>query len=387
MSTENAIIRTLTSSSNLRTRELCPGSAAAEEGIPDQPNEFSAEGTMLHELDADPTIDRSHLTEEQRETLELAARLDHEIFEAVLSQAQLPADEPYNEGREEERWFRRGFKSLFVGHNDLHRHYYERGVLVVIDKKFGRAPVNNAQENRQLMSYAVMAGDAVDAEQVYVAVNQPRLSKEDRVTIAHYDRAALKTAKELILSIWDAAHNEDGTPRKDAPRVAGEEQCKWCKAKLHCDAYRAKYAILEAPSKEPKEVFIQKLSQLTDDQLDQVYVAVKFADMIADAAKEEIIRRMDAGAMGNYIKSNTGSTTTINDNARALLLLEDAGLPSHKITRPVTTTELVEVARSMKDITKKEAEILVKSILEPVSTSTPKAPTLKRRGAPIPLPQ
>jgi len=340
---------------------------------------------MLHEMDGDKSLDRSALTEEQRETLELAERLDQEIFDTVLQELQLPADEPYNEEREIERWFRRGFKTLFVGHYDLQRHYYNQGAIVIIDKKFGRSPVNNAQENRQLMSYAVMLGEIWDVDQLFVAVNQPRLSKEQRVSIARYDRASIKAAKELIIRIYDGAHNEDGSPRKDAPRIAGEEQCKWCKAKLQCDAYRAKYAVLEEFSKDPKELFVEKLSALTDEQLDQVFVAIKFAGMIEDTAKEEILKRMEAGGMTNYVRGNAGSTTTITDNERALLILEDMGLPPHKIRRPLTNEDLTKVIRTTKDITEKEAKALLKSALEPVSVVKPKAPSLSRKSAPLSL--
>ena len=378
---QEPIIRTLTSSSNLRQRELCPGSAAAEEGIPNQDNVYSSEGTLMHEHDANPEKDRSGLTEEQQNTLKLARQLDDEIFSAIISEMEIDQNEPFVEGHEEERWFRKGFKSLFVGHNDYHIFYPNLGLVIVIDKKFGRTPVTGAESNRQLMSYAVMAGEAVDAKHVIVAVNQPRVAFDERVTVAHYDREALKAAKELIISIYDNAHNADGSPRQDAPRVAGEEQCRWCKAKLSCDAYRAKYEILVEPASFPKETFIEKLHSLTDQQLDQVFVAVKFADMIADAAKDEILKRMTEGGMQNYITSSTGSTASITDNSVALKLLMEAGLPLSSVARPKTNEDLADAWQEVVGGTQKAAKETIKKILEPVMEFKPKSPSLKRTKA------
>lgn len=71
--------RALTSASNLHQRELCPGSAFAEQGRPNTDNDDSKEGTMLHALDADPKADRSHLTGEQREVLTAASIVERKI--------------------------------------------------------------------------------------------------------------------------------------------------------------------------------------------------------------------------------------------------------------------------------------------------------------------
>ena len=47
------------------------------------------------------------------------------------------------------------------------------------------------------------------------------------------------TDRELIERIKAA------TEAPDAPRVAGEEQCRFCKAKAKCDAYTAKRDAIE----------------------------------------------------------------------------------------------------------------------------------------------
>ena len=375
---EEQITRSLTSASNLYQRELCPGSAFAEDGLPNADNDDSKEGTMLHAMDADPSIDRSELKLEQKEVLKAASAADDQIFSAVSEKMLIADNEPFIEGREDERWFRRGIKALFPGHNDRWRFYPRLKVLVIIDKKFGRKEVIPADANRQLMAYEVMGFEEFDADHVFVAINQPRLPAMLRVTIGEYNREASAAAKAHILTIWEGSHNKDGSPRQDAPRVAGEDQCRYCKAKLNCDAYRAKYVFLEKPSASGKDLFVEKLHDLTDDELDRVYVATRFAALISDSAKEEVLRRMENGGMTNYSQQPGGFTTTITDNAKAIELLQKAGLRSSEICRPVSLEALTEAAHEIRGGTQKDAKSFIKETLAPVIELKPKSPTLKR---------
>ncbi len=78
--------RSLTSASNIARRELCPGSAYAESQFPDQEDsEDSAEGTLLHDLDANMDKDRSGLKGEQIDVLRFAAETDAAIFRALTT--------------------------------------------------------------------------------------------------------------------------------------------------------------------------------------------------------------------------------------------------------------------------------------------------------------
>ena len=376
MNTE--IVRAVTSSSNLHQRELCPGSAAAEEGLPNEESEYSAEGTFLHALDAQGEVYDEQPTDEQRHILKAAAEADESIFRAVTEKMDISQDEPFIEGRETEVWLRRGFKSLFPGHPDRWRYYSARKILIVIDKKFGYREVTAAEINRQLMSYGVMVAEDYDADHVFVAINQPRLPAMLRVTIGEFSREKLAQAKQLIFQIWDGAHNPDGSTRKDVPRVAGDDQCRYCKAKLNCDAYQEKYVFLAKASEDGKKDFVAKLATLADDELDRIYVACKFAGLVEDPAKEEILRRMAAGGMQHYQTQGNGFASTITDNYAALGALKDAGLPVDKIARPLSNSDLKVVMAGIKGISQVDADKQIKAILAPYVESKPKAPSLKR---------
>lgn len=383
----NLPTRALTSASNLHQRELCPGSAFAEQGRPNTDNDDSKEGTMLHALDADPKADRSHLTGEQREVLTAAAEADEHIFAAIATRMEISQDEFFIEGREDERWMRRGFKSLFPGHPDRWRYYTDRKVLVVIDKKFGRNEVTPAEVNRQLLAYALMTSEDYEADHIFVAINQPRLPAMKRITIGEYSRETLEASKAIVYSIWDGSHNPDGSARDDVPRIAGETQCRYCKAKLDCDAYAAKFAFLETPSHEGRDLFVGKLLGLTDDQLDRIYLACNFAGRIKDDVKDEILRRHESGGMSNYSVKPSGATTNITDQAMARRILISAGLPDAQITRLETMTTITKVAAEVMGLSEAKAKKEVEGLLASVSEKEAKAPTLKRNGAPQALPQ
>ena len=108
-------------------------------------------------------------------------------------------------------------------------------MLIIIDKKYGRKEVTPAEANMQLRSYAVMGAKRWTPDKILVSINQPRLKFEDRLSMAEYTKDEIPAARDHILRVWDAAH------APNAPRIAGFEQCRYCKAKLICDAYRAKY--------------------------------------------------------------------------------------------------------------------------------------------------
>jgi hypothetical protein len=370
--------------SHLSQWEACPGSAFAQAGLTDEDSEDSKEGTSLHAHDADQSIDRSELTGEQLDVLKYAEEGDEAIFAGVRASLDIGPDEPFEEGREDERWFRRGLKALFPGHNDRWRHYPGRKVLVIIDKKFGRNPVDEADSNRQLMAYGVMGADEFDPDHVLVAINQPRLPYNQRLTIGEYNRESIKAAKELILSIWDGSHNKDGSPREDAPRVAGEDQCRYCKARLHCDAYRAKYEFLAKPAADGKDAFVARLEQLTDDELDKVFVACKFAGLIEASAKQEIIHRIEGGKMGHYELKPGNKNSKITDPVAAVRLLHGLGLTTDAIIArsKLSLEDISEDVRTLKGITQKDAKILVKETVSPVLEIGQNAPSLKRTGEP-----
>jgi len=384
------ITRALTSASNIPRRAACPGSAYAESLCPEEPDsDDSTEGTLLHDLDANPDKDRSALTSEQVEVLDKANKADEAIFQAVRRAMQIDENEPFEEGYEKELWFFRSIKKLFPGHCDRWRWWPRIKVSAIIDKKFGRKEVTPAEANLQLRCYAIMGEKPWKADRSLVAINQPRLRFEDRLSIGEYTSETLADAREQILGIWDASHNPDGSPREDAPRFANsQEQCRYCRAKLKCDAYTAKYGWMTLPAADGKEVFIGKLAEIPDDKLADVWEAISFAKVVESSAKAEIIKRHAAGGMSMFGLQDTGNTSTINDTPAAMRLLKAYGLTEAEIMlcAKLTKEPLAEAVRTHEVGTIVASKKKLNEILTPVLTITAKSPSIKRlAGAPAQL--
>src|SRR5438552_1095838 len=79
------MMRPVTSASNLFRRQLCPGSARLEAGLPEEDSEQSREGQLLHEYSAHPEYDRRMLKPAQRDLLELADTLTKTVIDTVES--------------------------------------------------------------------------------------------------------------------------------------------------------------------------------------------------------------------------------------------------------------------------------------------------------------
>lgn len=385
--------RALTSASNLAQRETCPGSAYAESlfpAPPDEDSEYSKEGTLLHALDADKNADRSALKSEQAEVLDIAERGDEQIYRLVLKSLNLPEDEPYIEEREKALTFRKGIKALFPGHADSIRFYPGPKVMVVIDKKFGRREVTPAESNVQLRAYATMAATLYKADSILVAINQPRLPHDQRITMAEYRAEHIPAARDHLLEIWNVSHNPDGSPRQDAPRTAdADAQCRYCSAKLQCDAYKSKYDMLADASTAGKDNYIARLQQLSDDELDRIYVATTFAALIKPEAKAEIIRRSQAGGMTAYTVGEPGKMPKIVDPVAAKRNLMAAGIPAESIDKCATygIEKLTEVFKDRNGGTMLDAKKSVKQALGDALEINPKAPVITRiKGTPLPAP-
>ena len=369
--------RPTTSASNIFRRELCPGSHAAEAQFPQLDESPDAmEGTLLHAMDADKSLDRSALTPDQEEVLARAEKIDEEIFSAIRTSLELPEDEPYSDGCEETLILRRGLRKVLGGHCDRWRFYPGPKVLAVIDKKFGRREVIPAESNMQLRSYAVMGAEDTrwKPDNILVAINQPRMPFGGQLTMAEYTRVQIPDAKAHLLRVIDASQVEG------APRIAGEEQCRYCSAKLHCDAYRAKYAAIDGVASDGKEVFIAKLARLSDEQLDRVWVAIGFAETVKDTARTEIERRLEAGQMDNYELRPTGNMSTVTDNIRAVELLRGIGFTDTEVLRraKLKLDELSDDIREREGLTIKAAKVKLRDTLAPVLDIKPKSPALKR---------
>lgn len=155
---------------------------------------------------------------------------------------------------------------------------FTNGVLHVTDLKFGKGVRVDAEENTQLMLYAVgalMAFDFLyDITTVRLTIVQPRLDAMSVWDIT--PEALMKWANEVVKPTAKIAFAGEGEHKTG-------DWCKFCKAKVDCPALRK-----EALKAAEQDFDVLDGAVLSDDDVLQMY---RIADRITDylsAVKERV---------------------------------------------------------------------------------------------------
>jgi hypothetical protein len=234
----------------------CPGSLALESAYPDKSSDFAEEGTLAHALAA-------HCLEHEDDAAKWIGAVfgydDHgQVKNATITADMAREVQKYldyvrriAEGGElmvEQRLpiftgNQAGVPEQF-GTSDTVIIKPDARNLGVVDLKYGRGVQVYAEENPQLMLYALGALDEFgllyDFDTVTMAIAQPRLDHFDEWTcsvehLREFEQRALAAGK-LALAIC-----ENGTRKATTINlVPGEKQCQFCKAKGDCPALRDK---------------------------------------------------------------------------------------------------------------------------------------------------
>ena len=196
------------SASHMEQIVLCPGSHQAQRGLLDTVSKAAHRGTMIHLL--------LELNQQDFEcAVELAEKRDdliNQIFPAGRKMTM----------KEQRLWV----GSSYSGQAD---HIVTSGATgLIMDYKTGTFPVTPAGENKQLMALAVLLkANKPKLKTIYAAILQPSYEPE----LVCYDEESLAECKEYLEGVLEKANAED------APRVGGDKQCHFCKAKEDCDEH------------------------------------------------------------------------------------------------------------------------------------------------------
>jgi len=309
------MIRSSTSPSNLHRRVRCPGSHAAELGLPEQNSEYAEEGTRLH-AGLDPQFfATTDYADKELELIASTKEIFAEVIERTVAAMAIPPDAPFTEGYERELRVRSKLRTVMVGHCDHWRYYPDQKVLVITDAKFGFIEVTPAPLNLQLRAYAVMGSQEWDVEHAVVAIAQPRagmIDDAEKLTIAQYDRADLDLAHAQILE-WECEWL-----KPFAPRVPSEDACRYCKAKLLCNQYAERMGSLKGD-------VVAGIADLPEDRFAMLFEALKIAAK-ADTQKAILAEarvRVAEGRLPGYRLKPNAARRSITDNAKASAILRD----------------------------------------------------------------
>lgn len=296
----------------------CPGSINAENTLPAyQQNigsSYAQEGTIAHDL-AENCLNNMANPFDMTENLEMA----HYVQEYIDYIDRFDGIKHIEVRVKLDRWIKGSFgTSDCVIEDDT--------TLRVIDLKYGMGKKVYAKNNLQGALYALGSLDTFHSEDVThvcIAIVQPRLDHIDEWTI---------TVNEL-LSIGEWLKERSLlTEAEDAPRIPGEEQCQFCKARPVCPTLK----------KETEKVTMAAFDNIDIENLDNdaISQALEKAPMIRawlSAVEDYALRELehDKKVPGFKLVKGRGSRRfNASDDLETMLSEKGIDLYERKIKSP-----------------------------------------------------
>ena len=283
------------SPSSLNRLSLCSGSWKMTKDLPEPPqSEDASEGTMLHSLIASNDGEAfekqlATLTEEQQSAVIdcLSFRMGlHDDADKVMSEYHTSIkDEDGNE-------ITAGWIDFVVIHPDK--------TADIVDWKFGRTPVPDANRNFQLAAYSLGVMQEFGVTAVTAHIFQPRIAQHTFYTFAN-PAAILHNIKFIITQAQsDTIH-----------LTASDEACRYCKAASTCPACNARYGLVPADIQQNMLSDPAKLLDLWE----RAQMASKLVDAIKSAVTDYI---KEHGSLGDWTMEQRAGRREFNDNEAVL---------------------------------------------------------------------
>lgn len=235
---------------------LCPGSIQMESGVEDTPSEAKDEGTAAHLLGSTALDENKAAAQYIGQTINIVSDVngeDHALWNSrdyknythrrsyvVDADMAMHVQQYINVVR---FYQERGYTLYVETAVPIYHLTGEKGArgtadailtkgnrIVVIDLKFGHNPVE-VMGNRQLRFYALGAVEhhslVQSFDEVVMVISQPRVFDAPKSWI-------IKVKEELMPFADEIERASAAADKPDAPRIPGEKQCYYCKAKHVC---------------------------------------------------------------------------------------------------------------------------------------------------------
>ena len=331
--------------SNAHRWLACAGSVKAESGLPNTSSVFALEGTTAHDL-AELTLTTSDTALDLFEDQEMAefVRVYTDYVRSLSDTADLVLIEQRVDYSD---WVPKGFGTAdaIVLNGDT---------LNVVDLKYGMGVQVYAQNNPQGMLYALGAYAEVnhiaEIKKVVITIVQPRLDHISEWSIS---------VEDLLRWAEYATQRAEATQEDDAPRNAGEKQCRFCKAKHNCgELFRHTEKILMTEFDNING--LPNVDNMTDEQMGSVIAAKALIDGWISAISTHVTDRLEAGAGFTGYKLVEGRSTRrwYDDESAQFRLRELMGAEKSVTTKVISPTQAQKIlgAKRKNEI----AEMIVK---------------------------
>lgn len=243
---QDAERRDATSASNAAADLACPGRHFAQRAFPNKSGPYAEHGRRIHDAlaydsRANTGVNPSTLSLPERETFERCRDIEKKLALQLFPEAGNAM--PLRVFREQRFWCR-------VQHSSNPRVWFEHSGKPDVVMRCGTTgliqeyktlpgEVPGSPDNLQLRDQVVLAAGHLLLDQCYVVVNQPAVTMEPVLTL--YRRDDIKLAEQELFE----RVRKSNDPK--SPRLAGEVQCQFCRAKNNCLEYQ-KFAGAMLPS-------------------------------------------------------------------------------------------------------------------------------------------
>ena len=336
--------------SNAHRWLACAGSVKAESGLPNTSSVFALEGTTAHDL-AELTLTTTDGALDLFADREMAefVRIYTDYVRSLSDTADLVLIEQRVDYSD---WVPKGFGTAdaIILNGDT---------LNVEDLKYGMGVQVYAQNNPQGMLYALGAYAEVnhiaEIKNVVITIVQPRLDHISEWSIS---------IEDLLRWAEYATQRAEATQEDDAPRNAGEKQCRFCKAKHNCgELFRHTEKILMTEFDNING--LPNVDNMTDEQMGSVIAAKALIDGWISAISTHVTDRLEAGAGFTGYKLVEGRSTRrwYDDESAQFRLRELMGAKKSVTTKVISPTQAQKIlgAKRKNEI----AEMIVKPAGKP----------------------
>ena len=272
-----------TSASNASADAACPGRHLAQAGLTDSGGEWAESGRKIHAAlagTAGHEFDTINLSLEEREVFDACRSIEQKLVLQYFGD-KAPPMRVFREQRYWARFAKDGKQYEHSGQADV---VFRAGTKAMIaDYKTLAGDLPESPKNMQLRDLGVLVkGNLVPTDEVAVVIIQPFVTHSP--TLCVYTKDDLAKAEREMFERVIASNN----PLTN--RVAGELQCKYCKAKSICVEYQKWAAQIAPPA--ILSILDVPMASWTADQCGQAASALspcqKFLDELKDMLKQRL---------------------------------------------------------------------------------------------------
>ena len=295
------------SASTAKRLQLCPPSHKASKPFQQKETAEATAGTNQHsymEWLATGKGEPVELTGGQLEACREAERQKIEIMDFVFDGW---ADDPPEFFDEERMWYTGG---RFSGVPDVLA--IRRGEALIIDYKFGRVKVDDAKDNIQLRWLSVLVDKHYRPSEITVCIVQPACGG---FTMHTYSRDDVRKLRRKVLDTLRKIEGDKGRFK------AGEEQCRYCPARVACPEVSKK---IEGMSR------ISKVEALSPAQMSKALDMIPMVESACRAIKARATEmlKQDANSIKNYELKRAAGRRKVSDTSKAYHTLLGEGIIS-----------------------------------------------------------